>query len=175
MSHVPNHRQLPGMVDLNLSPKLMMRITTTVRVWLFALGALGFLITEAMRSFYRPWIYSHGYADFHLADTIGSSGGAITAVLILPALLCWKMKGRAVLQAAIGVWIGQVLYEFIQPWAKTGRFDWYDVIGAVVGGGIGVLIVNLVLRRNAENWAQPPQGTPGKAPSSSTEPEARRP
>ena len=143
------------------------RITTVVRVWLFGLGALWFLITEAMRSLYRPWIYSHGYADFHLADTIGSSGGAITAVLVLPALVCRKNKGPAVLPTSIGVGVGQIVYEFLQPWVKTGLFDWYDVIAAAVGGGIGVLIVSLVLRRNSENRANKrPDGTAAEAPPS---------
>ena len=143
------------------------RITTVVRVWLFGLGALWFLITEAMRSLYRPWIYSHGYADFHLADTIGSSCGAITAVLILPALFCREKKGPKVLPAAIGVGIGQVVYEFLQPWVKTGLFDWYDVIAAAVGGAIGVLIVSLVSRLDSENWAnQWSDGTAAEAPPS---------
>ena len=146
---------------------MKMRITTKVRVWLFALGALWLLITETMRSLYRPWIYSHGYADFHLADTIGSSGGAITAVLILPALFCRKKKGPEVLPAAIGVGIGQVVYEFLQPWMKTGLFDWYDVLAAAIGGGVGVLIVNLTLRRTSENRANKrPDGTAAKAPPS---------
>lgn len=146
---------------------MKLRITTTVRVWLFALGALWLLITEAMRNLYRPWVYSHGYADFHLADTIGSSGGAITAVLILPALFCRQKKGPEVLPAGIGVGIGQVVYEFLQPWVKTGLFDWYDVIAAAVGGGVGVLIVNLVLRQNSGNSANKRQdGTPVESPPS---------
>src|SRR5262245_16034213 len=52
---------------------------------LIGLGAVG--LYELARAYYRPYIYSQGINDFHLADTLGNSLGTVAAVFVFVALL----------------------------------------------------------------------------------------
>lgn len=50
-------------------------------------GISALLLTEAARTYYRPFIYAHHIYDFHIADTLGNSLGTVTTVFIFVALL----------------------------------------------------------------------------------------
>jgi FtsH-binding integral membrane protein len=68
-----------------------------------------FVLTEAGRSFYRPYIYSHEIDDFGIADTIGNSLGTATAVFFVAAL-AGRGTRRDLFLIAFVVF-GLVLYE----------------------------------------------------------------
>jgi len=54
----------------------------------FLIGITALLIYEfAGRPYYRPWVYANSINDFHIADTLGNSLGAIAAIFIPVALL----------------------------------------------------------------------------------------
>jgi len=110
------------------------------RLIMFAIATLFFVVTEFMRTIYRPWVYAEGVNDYGLADSIGSFGGAFVIVFGLTAVLSGtpeKARGNAVALAA-----SCVAYEVLQPHLGTGIFDWLDLIAAAIGGSIAALSVN---------------------------------
>ncbi len=77
---------------------------------LLILFAICFFISEAGRSYYRPFIYENGFFDFYIADTLGSSFGTLTAVFFI---LLLQGKDRIFDMVYIaGVTLIVMIYEF---------------------------------------------------------------
>ena len=117
---------------------------------LYALTAVvAFLLTEAGRQIYRPYIYRNDINDFGLADSIGNLGGIVVQIFFSLAILNSR-KGKAYNVVGLVV-AGFILYEFAQPYLPRGVFDWLDVLATLVGGLVSVLfllLLRLVVRRN---------------------------
>ena len=97
-----------------------------------------FLITELGRHLYRPFVYKNEINDYGLADSIGNLGGIIVQIYFMLALLnSPKKQGYRVIGLIV---IGYTLYEIVQPYLPRGVFDWKDIYGTIIGGGISILI-----------------------------------
>jgi len=104
-------------------------------------------ITELGRSFYRPYIYSNGIADFHVADTLGNSFGTMTAIFMVLTL---SGKGTNKDWKIIFIIIGGLLiYELLNLTGETA-IDLNDMIATVVFGSISALIYIRLLRKYSE-------------------------
>ena len=94
-------------------------------------GGLAFLVTEAGREFYRPYVYSHGIDDFRVADTLGNSFGTIATVFIIIALTgknnSWDYRFITILA------LGLCGYELMQG-PMGGAIDPYDILATLVAG-----------------------------------------
>ena len=110
----------------------------------YAATAIGaFLLTEAGRSIYRPFIYESGINDFGIADSIGNLGGIVVQVFVSLALLNSR---RSKAFNVIGfLMVGYILYEIAQPYLPKGVFDWKDIYGTIIGAVVAALLV-VVLR-----------------------------
>ena len=109
----------------------------------YAATAIGaFLLTEAGRNIYRPYIYETGINDFGIADSIGNLGGIVVQVFVSLALLnSRKTKAFNVIGFLVA---GFILYEIIQPYLPKGVFDWKDIYGTIIGGIISAFLVVLL-------------------------------
>ena len=101
------------------------------RMALLALGLLAVGLYEIARAWYRPFVYSRGLNDFHIADTLGNSLGTVATVLVFASIL-----GRShtqtlfVLRAAA---IAVAAYELAHP--LLGKpIDPLDLIATLLAG-----------------------------------------
>lgn len=107
-------------------------------VYLLVAGFI-FLLTEAGRFVYRPYVYKNNIEDFGLADSIGNLGGIIVQIFFMLAIAnSPKKKGFNLILFAVA---GYVLYEFAQPYLPKGVFDWKDVYGTIIGGIISAVLL----------------------------------
>jgi hypothetical protein len=51
------------------------------------IGLSALVLCEVARAYYRPFIYSNGINDFHIADTLGNTFGTVAAVFVFASLL----------------------------------------------------------------------------------------
>jgi hypothetical protein len=109
---------------------------------------LAFILTEAGRYIYRPFIYENQINDHGIADSIGNSGGIIVQIFFMLAVL--NSPRKKVFHVIGFVTVGYVAYEFLQPFLPKGVFDWNDIYGTVIGGVISFLII-LLLRKIVKN------------------------
>lgn len=109
---------------------------------LIGLGAVA--VYELARAYYRPFIYSQGINDFHVADTLGNSLGTVAAVFVFASLL-----GRDHAQDYFlirTVTISTVLYELAHP--LLGKpIDPWDILATVAAGLFGEGLHRLIHRR----------------------------
>lgn len=110
---------------------------------IFAVVAVGaFLLTEAGRNIYRPYIYETGINDFGIADSMGNLGGIVVQAFASLAILnSQKAKAFNVIAFLVA---GYLLYEIVQPYLPRGVFDWKDLYGTIAGGIISALLVVLL-------------------------------
>src|SRR5215203_2938057 len=99
----------------------MQKIKTGISEWLHSkrriinllIGLGAVVLTEIARATYRPYIYSQGINDFHIADTLGNSLGTVAAVFVFTSLF-----GRDLVQDYFmirTVTISVFLYEIAHP------------------------------------------------------------
>lgn len=96
---------------------------------LLILFAASFFLSEAGRSFYRPYIYENGFFDLYIADTLGSSFGTLTAIFFVLLL-----NGRDRLMDMIFIPIIAALvmvYEFLGLPGNT-TFDPNDLYATII-------------------------------------------
>ena len=101
-----------------------------------------FLLTEAGRFIYRPFIYKNNINDFGIADSIGNSGGIVVQIFLTLAML---NSSRTKQIRIVGfLVIGYILYEILQPYLPKGVFDWKDVFGTIAGGIIALFVLYIM-------------------------------
>ena len=122
--------------------KESLKTIDTLRVSYLIVAILFFLITEAGRKIYRPYIYSNDIDDFGLADSIGNLGGIIVQIFFGLAIL--NPQNHKVLNLIAFFVGGYILYEILQPVLPRGVFDWNDVYGTFAGGIISLFIYFLL-------------------------------
>lgn len=119
--------------------------TIDVMRLLYVLTAIGaFLLTEAGRHIYRPYIYRNDINDLGIADSMGNLGGIVVQVYFSLALL--NSQGRKVYNVIGFLVAGYILYELVQPYLPRGVFDWKDIYGTIIGGFVSIVFL-LLLRR----------------------------
>ena len=83
------------------------------RMTALAIGLSAVLVYEAARAWYRPFVYSRGIFDFHIADTLGNSLGTIATVMVFASLFGrTPAQGLFVLRASA---MAVVVYELAHP------------------------------------------------------------
>lgn len=126
-----------------------LRVIDTKRILYLFAAVFSFLITEAGRFIYRPFIYENNINDFGIADSIGNSGGILVQIFLGLAILNPAFKKGFRL---IGLFVaGYIVYEILQPYLPKGTFDWLDIYGTLLGGVIALilyLLLNAMLKKN---------------------------
>lgn len=118
------------------------RIIDTVRIIYFFTFIISFVLTKIGQTTYRSYIYENNIEDFGLADSIGNSGGILVQIFFGLAILNpSRIKG---LRLIVFFVMGYILYEFAQKILPKGVFDWQDVYGTLIGGGVGIIIFLLI-------------------------------
>lgn len=117
---------------------------------LLILFAVSFFISEAGRSFYRPFIYENGYFDFFIADTMGTSFGTLTAIFF--ALLI-QGKNHITDMIYIGVITTLVMVYELLALPGNSVFDPKDLYSALICGvAAGLVYFFIFLKRT---WKEP--------------------
>jgi len=106
-------------------------IASPRRVRLFLVGILAVLAYEAARAWYRPLVYSTGFDDLHLADTLGNSLGTIATAATFSSLFGrTATQGLFVLRASV---MAVVVYELLHP--LLGKpIDTLDLLATLLTG-----------------------------------------
>lgn len=103
-----------------------------------------FLLTEAGRSFYRPYIYSHGIDDLGIADTIGNSIGTAAAAFFVTAVT--GQGTRRDLFVIAFVVLGLVLYE-LANFFSDHPVDIRDIIATLASGALSLVAYAVMLAK----------------------------
>ena len=136
-------------IGLLFTDREAFRTIDLLRLLYAATAVAAFLVTEAGRSVYRPYIYRNGINDLGIADSMGNLGGIVVQVFFSLAILnSPKNKAFNVIGFLV---VGYVLYEFVQPYLPKGVFDWRDIYGTIIGGVVAVIVLflmRLIVRNN---------------------------
>jgi len=119
-------------------------LRSTRRMTLLAIGLSAVGIYEAARAWYRPFVYSQGLSDFHVADTLGNSLGTIATVLVFASIFGRShIQTLFVLRAAA---IAVAVYELLHP--LLGKpIDSFDLLATVLAGLLCQGVYRWVYRR----------------------------
>ena len=102
------------------------------------------VVYEIARATYRPYIYSQGINDFHIADTLGNSLGTVAAIFVFTSLL-----GRDLAQDYFmirTVTISVAVYELAHP--LLGKpIDPWDLVATIITG----VLCEILYRRINKN------------------------
>ncbi len=137
-----------GSVGLFFTDRETFRTIDLLRLLYAVAAVVAFLLTEAGRSVYRPYVYGNGINDFGIADSMGNLGGIVVQIFFSLALLnSQKKKAFNVIGFLVA---GYILYEIVQPYLPKGVFDWKDIYGTIIGGFVAVMLL-LLLRLIVKN------------------------
>ena len=123
------------------------RRTAYVLVFLVA-----FVMTEAGRNLYRPFVYRSGWNDLGIADTMGNHLGAVTLVFFILAVMHATYHEGLIVVGVVT--FGYIAYEFTQPLLPGSTADTKDAVASVVGGVASWWLLRWTCRR-AEMPADP--------------------
>lgn len=122
---------------------------TRYKVINFAIGLAALLIYEFIaRPIYRPYIYANKINDFHIADTLGNSLGAMATIFFLIALLSNDtVKGNYLLKLGT---FSVVVFELAHP--LLGKpIDGWDIVATILTGLFSYVLYNAIFRNNHYN------------------------
>jgi len=111
-----------------------------------------FILTEAGRTFYRPYIYSHGIDDLGFADTIGNSLGTMSAVFFVAALTGSGTRRDLFLIAMVV--LGLVLYE-LANFFSDHPVDIRDIMATLAFGALSLVSYAVMLTRIGDSVEAP--------------------
>lgn len=133
---------LPRPIWLLFTDRESLRTVDVVRLVYAAVAVVAFLLTEAGRNIYRPYVYETGLNDLGIADSMGNLGGIIVQTFASLAILnSQRTKAFNVIGFLVA---GYILYEIVQPYLPRGVFDWKDIYGTIIGGIVSALLVLLL-------------------------------
>jgi hypothetical protein len=113
---------------------------------LIGIGAV--VIYELARAYYRPFVYSHGINDFHIADTLGNSLGTVAAVFVFASFLGRDQATHVFLIRTVT--ISTVVYELAHP--LLGKpIDPWDILATVAAGLFSEGLHRLIHRSNLKS------------------------
>lgn len=131
---------------------MLKRFRNEIIDWLYSkqrminllIGLSALVIYEVARVTYRPYIYSRGIYDFHIADTLGNSLGTVTTIFVFVSLLG---RDRAQDYFLIRtVTISVLVYEVAHP--LLGKpIDLWDILATVLAGVFSEILYRLVRER----------------------------
>ena len=110
----------------------------------FAIGISALLIYEFVgRPIYRPYIYNNKINDFHIADTLGNTFGALPTIFFLIAILSNDTtKGNYLIKLGT---FSVVVFELLHP--LLGKpIDIWDIIATILAGVASYLIYNGIFK-----------------------------
>ena len=114
------------------------------RITNLLIGLSAVLLYELMRATYRPWVYSQGINDFHIADTIGNSLGTVATIFVFTSLL-----GKDIAQDYFmirTVTISVAVYELAHP--LLGKpIDPWDLVATSITGVFCELLYRTIHRQ----------------------------
>ena len=123
------------------------------RIAYFLIFVFMFLLTEAGRKIYRPYIYSHDLFDYWIADTIGNFTGTIAIVFFDLAGFNPKYKqGRIFILIII---LGLIVYEFLQYFSPGSILDWRDIVATIIAGMISRAVYEFLFKKLREKEITP--------------------
>lgn len=96
---------------------------------LIGIGAV--VLYELARAYYRPYVYSRGINDFHIADTLGNSLGTVAQVFVFISVLGQEVKQDYVLIRIVTISV--VVYELAHPLLGKPTDPW-DIVATVITG-----------------------------------------
>lgn len=105
----------------------------------FYLGLLAFISSWLADGLYRSWIIHNDFNDYGLSGFLPSITGTVTAIFLYLGL--FQNNNEQLFHSAVGLWIGCLIYEILQPTLGTGVFDIADLIAIFVTGIISCLFV----------------------------------
>src|SRR5688500_16337957 len=112
------------------------------------LGAL--VLCEVARAYYRPFIYSNGINDFHIADTLGNSLGTVATVFVFASLLGHNHDQEHFLIFTVSISV--LVYEMAHPLLGKPVDPW-DLLATVIAGFFCVGIHRLMHGRQQSSAA----------------------
>lgn len=132
---------------------------TRYRAINFAIGISALLIYEFIgRPVYRPYIYANKINDFHIADTLGNTFGAMPTLFFLVALFSTeKTKGKFFL--ILGTF-SVVVFELAHPLLGKA-IDLWDIGATILTGLLSYGLFNLIFRKAGKEKGQPGKGGNG--------------
>lgn len=146
-SHAALRKPMP--IWHHFTDRESLRTIDSFRLLYAATTVAAFLLTEAGRYVYRPYIYDNGINDFGIADSMGNLGGIVVQIFFSLAIL--NSQSEKTFNVIGFLMVGYILYEFMQLVLPKGVFDWKDIYGTIIGGLISVaavLVLRLLLRHN---------------------------
>lgn len=115
------------------------------------IGLSAVVLYEIARAIYRPYIYSQGINDFHLADTLGNSLGTVATVFVFTSLL-----GRDIAQDYFmirTVTISVAVYELGHP--LLGKpIDPGDIVATILAGVFCEILHRLIHKQTQHDIAK---------------------
>lgn len=107
------------------------------------IGLSAVVLYEIARAYYRPFIYSNGINDFHIADTLGNSLGTIATVFVFVSVLgVDRAKDLFLIRT---VTIAVIVYELAHPLLGKS-IDPLDIVATVIAGVFSELIYRSIHR-----------------------------
>ena len=101
------------------------------RIINLVIGISAVILYETARAYYRPFVYSQGINDFHIADTLGNSLGTVATVFVLASLLGRNQAEDYFLIRTVTMSV--LVYELAHPLlGKT--IDPWDMVVTVLAG-----------------------------------------
>jgi hypothetical protein len=92
--------------------------------------AMAFVLTEAGRRIYRPYVYRTGIDDLGLADMMGNLGGTVVQIYLSLGLVhAAPVQGFRIIAFVAA---GYTLYEIVQPILPRGTFDVKDIAATLI-------------------------------------------
>lgn len=113
-----------------------------------AIGISALLIYELVgRPIYRPYIYNNKINDFHIADTLGNTFGALPTIFFLIAILSTETtKGNYLIKLGT---FSVVVFELAHP--LLGKpIDIWDIIATIMTGLMSYLIYNSIFKNKQQ-------------------------
>jgi hypothetical protein len=118
---------------------------------LIGLGAVA--LYEFLRAYYRPYVYSQGFNDFHIADTLGNSIGTVAQVFVFVSVLGRDIRQDYFLIRIVTISI--VIYELAHP--LLGKpIDPWDILATVLAGVFCEIVHRLIHGRGAKIFNKEP-------------------
>ena len=115
---------------------------TRERILNLTIGFSAVLIYEFLaRPIYRPYIYRNNINDFHLADTIGNSLGAIATVFVIIGRIGQERPQNIFLIKTITISVA--LYELAHPLLGKAIDPW-DILATLLSGGLCFILYKFI-------------------------------
>ena len=108
------------------------------------IGLSAVVLYEVARVTYRPYIYSRGIYDFHIADTLGNSLGTVATIFVFASLLGRDKAWDYFLIRTVTISV--VVYEVAHP--LLGKpIDLWDIFATVLAGVFSGILYRLFHER----------------------------